>query len=173
MGAVRTAIRGSYVIGYENGDHVMLEDAEVVYEDALVIFIGHSFPGPVDRRISVGRAVISPGLIDLDALADVDHALIDTWQSPEMQLGLHWSQRYVDKGPRETLTTEQRAFRRLFALVNLVRNGTTTAMPIAAETHGQWAETHEDLVETASIADRIGIPYVPRTELSGRREGRP
>ena len=67
-----------------NGDdHVIYHNGEVVYEDDRIEFVGHDYTGPVDRNIDAGFAVISPGFIDLDALADIDHAILDTWISPD------------------------------------------------------------------------------------------
>jgi cytosine/adenosine deaminase-related metal-dependent hydrolase len=154
---MRTAISASHVIGFRGGDHVVFEDGEVVYEDHHIIFVGHDYGEPVDTRIQAGRAIVSPGLIDLNALADVDHAILDSWQSPEQERCLFWSQDYAGRGAIETLSRSQRAFRRTFALCQLIRNGITTAMPIASETHGAWAETYEDLSDLASAATDLGL----------------
>lgn len=46
---------------------------------------------------------------------------------------------------------------REYALTQLIRNGITTAMPIAAETHSAWAESYEEFAGIAEIAGRLGL----------------
>jgi 8-oxoguanine deaminase len=154
---VRTLLRASHVVGYQDGDHVVLRDAEVVYAGRWIEYVGHRFAGSVDRVIDAGRAAVSPGLIDLDALADVDHALIDSWQDPSTQLGLQWSTAYLERGPRDVFDPADVSRRRLYALAQLIRNGITTAMPIAAETHNAWAETYHEMADMADMARRLGL----------------
>ncbi|MDX9864537.1 MAG: hypothetical protein RBT34_07015, partial [Anaerolineaceae bacterium] len=62
-----TKIKGAYVVGYENGDHVIYKDGEVVFQDDQVLFVGHSYPGDVDQEIEAGNALVGPGFVDLIA----------------------------------------------------------------------------------------------------------
>ncbi len=71
-----TKLKGKYVIGYDGYDHVMLEDAEVVYEKDTIIYVGKNYSGEVDEVIDAGNSIISPGFIDLNALGDIDHDII-------------------------------------------------------------------------------------------------
>ena len=68
MGGVREAGRvlmtAEWVVGYEKGAHVLLPRGEVVFADGKILFVGHSFPGEVARRIDCGAALIGPGFID-------------------------------------------------------------------------------------------------------------
>ena len=78
---MKTKVTGAFVIGYADNDHVIYPGGEVVYAGNEILFVGHAYPEPVDQVIDGGLAIISPGLIDLDALADIDHAILDTWNS--------------------------------------------------------------------------------------------
>ena len=153
---MRTRISGRFVIGYDGADHVVYRDGEVVYEHDRVVFVGHRFEGRVDAEIAAGDAIVSPGLIDLDALADIDHAIIDTWQPPELARGLTWSEEYFRNRRHDVFGREDEAFQRRYALAQLLLNGITTAMPIAAETHKGWAETYEQFSDVVDAAGELG-----------------
>lgn len=153
-GPFRTLLRATHVIGYRQDDHVILRDAQVVFAEDRIEFVGYNYAGHVDRVIDAGRAVICPGFIDLNALADVDHALLDTWHCDP---GLQWSGTYVSEGTRDVFDKDVVAKRRKYALVQLIRNGITTAMPIAAETHNAWAETYDEMMSVAEAARSLGL----------------
>ncbi|MFJ3956174.1 chlorohydrolase family protein [Arthrobacter sp. NPDC090010] len=151
-----TRIKAAFVIGHADGDHRILKDAELVHEDGTVVFVGRDYQGHVDQEIDAGLSIVSPGFIDLNALADIDHALFDSWHGPETRLGLVWSEEYLkDHGP--VFRPEEARFRREFALSQLARNGITTLMPIASESYLQWCEDYEDMAETAAAVEAIGL----------------
>ncbi|MFD4376735.1 chlorohydrolase family protein [Streptomyces sp. NPDC058486] len=155
---MKTLVTASHVIGYdpEADDHVLIRDGQVVYEGSRIVHVGRGYdPAACDVVVDAGLALVGPGFVDLDALADIDHALLDTWHADDR--GLEWSEEYVLGGPRAVFDAEDRAFIREYALTQLIRNGITTAMPIAAETHSAWAETYDDLVSVADSAARFGL----------------
>ena len=155
MGRI-TRVRAAFVIGYENGDHCIWPQGELVHEDDTVLFVGRGYPGRVDTEIDAGHAILSPGFIDLNALADIDHAIFDSWPTGETRMGLAWSEEYLaDHGP--VFTGEEELFRRQFALSQLVRNGITTIMPIAAETYKPWCEDYADAAQLAGAVTEIGL----------------
>ena len=73
---MRTRVRAKYIIGYKDNDHVIYKDGEIVYEGDTIIFVGHDYSEEVDQTIDAGDSIVSPGLIDLNALGDIDHDLI-------------------------------------------------------------------------------------------------
>jgi len=153
---VITRIKAAFVIGYADGDHRILPDAELVHDEGTVLFVGRGYSGHVDHEIDAGLSIVSPGFIDLNALADIDHALFDSWHGPRTRLGLVWSEEYL-KDHAPVFTPEQARFRREFALSQLARNGITTLMPIAAESYLDWCEDYEDMAQTASAVEAIGL----------------
>ena len=48
-------------------------------------------------------------------------------------------------------------FQRRYALIQLLLNGITTAMPIAAETYREWCETEEQFADVVEIAGELGL----------------
>jgi len=165
---VRRSIRARHVLAYSAerteaaaadsaGGHVLLTDAEVVVAGSRIVAVGPRGAEPADEVIDLGNALLLPGLIDLDALADIDHTILDSWQSRELGLGLHWSRDYATHRRRAVFDAEERAFIREYSFVQLLLHGVTTAMPIASEVHSDWAETFDDAVAMAEAAQRLGL----------------
>lgn len=152
-----TLIKAAFVIGYEHGDHAIYRDGEVAFEGNRIIFVGRGFEGHVDRLIDAGQAIVSPGFIDLDALADIDHSLLDTWHPADRAAGLEWSEDYFDNRRHDVFSPGDRDFRHEFAFVQLIRNGITTAMPIGGEMHNAWCETYDEWAAASAIAGQLGL----------------
>lgn len=152
-----TRIRAQYVVGYADGDHQLLPDAELVHDDAgTILFVGRGWDGTADVEIDAGASIVSPGFVDLNALADIDHALFDCWPDASRGLGLAWSEEYLrDHGPR--FSREREKFRREFAISQLIRHGITTMMPIASESYKAWCEDYRDMADTAEAVESLGI----------------
>ena len=152
-----TRIRARYVLGFRDGDMEILDDAEVVYDGERIVHVGvDPYPQPIDEDRDFGNAIVLPGFIDLNALADNDHAILDHWQGAGRQDALLWSEDYFARR-RETFPLEALLVQRRWALAQLLLNGITTAMPIAAETYRAWAETAEEMAGTARIAQELGL----------------
>ncbi len=154
---MKTKVTGAFVIGFDGNDHVIYPDGEVVYAGDTIIYVGHHYGEPVDQTIDAGLALISPGLIDLDALADIDHAILDTWNPPHLDLGLQWSEDYFQHRRHDVFTLEEELFKRHYALVQLILNGITTAMPIGAETYKGWCESYAEFAGVTQIAGDLGL----------------
>lgn len=153
----RIRITAAYALTFENGDHALLRDAEVIVEGTTIASVGHATDAPVDETIALGNVVLMPGLIDLDALTDIDHAIIDSWHPAERSAGLQWSKEYADTRREHVFDAEERAFIRRFGFVQLLLHGITSAMPIASEVHSEWAETFDDAVGMAQTASELGL----------------
>lgn len=163
-----TKLKSKYVIGYDGNKHIMYEDGVVVYEDDTIIYVGKGYEGKVDEEIDHGNSIISPGFIDLDALGDVDHALITNEISPEMKKGLFWSEEYFEKDRKEWMTAEEEAFKSLYAYSHLIMNGITTAMPITSVNYKKAGETYEEIEAAAHNAGKLGLRvYLGSSYVSG------
>lgn len=154
---MRTKLTGAFVIGYDGDDHIIYRDGAVIYDDDRIVFVGHDNGQAVDRVVDAGLAIIGPGFIDLDALADIDHALLDTWVSPEIDLGLHWSADYFRYRRHDLFTREEEAFKHRFALSQLALNGITTFMPIAGEYYKAWCESYDEFADVVEIVADLGL----------------
>ncbi|MBB6488931.1 amidohydrolase family protein [Rhizobium lusitanum] len=153
----RTLITASWVVGHKEGSHTLLRNGQVVFENGAILFVGHNFPGEVARRIDFGNAVISPGLIDLDALSDLDTTILGIDCHPGWAKGRVWPRSYVEAGPYEMYSQEELAFQKRFAFGQLLLNGITTAAPIASLFYREWGETVAEFDAAADAAGDLGL----------------
>ncbi|QDY70505.1 chlorohydrolase family protein [Qingshengfaniella alkalisoli] len=149
--------KAKYVVGYKDGDHHIYQDGEVVYQDNTVIFVGHDYEGHIDTDIDEGNALIGPGFIDLDAIVDLDSTVLAFDNQPGWKKGRVPSKNWQR---RETYTPEQLAFNKLYSFNMLLMNGITTAAPITSILYREWAETYDEFVTAADIAEQTGIRAV-------------
>ncbi|WP_232617744.1 chlorohydrolase family protein [Pseudooceanicola antarcticus] len=153
----RTLLSARWVIGHRDGRHVVHENGVVVFEGTDVLHVGASFEGEVARRIDYGEAVISPGFIDLDALSDLDTTILGYDNGPAWKTGRVWPETYIARGPYEMYGPEELAFQKRHAFAQLIRNGITTALPIASLFYRAWGETVAEFEAAASAAEDLGL----------------
>ncbi|WP_269933027.1 amidohydrolase family protein [Aminobacter sp. HY435] len=155
--AGRTLMTADWLLAYHDDGHRLVPRGELVMEDGKVIFAGRRFDGVVARRIDFGSALISPGLIDLDALSDIDTYGLVTDNQPGWAKGRIWPRSYVERGPYEMYTPEELAFQKRFAFGLLLLNGITTAAPIASLYYREWGETVAEFDAAADAAGDLGL----------------
>lgn len=153
----RTLISAAWVLGHRDGGHRLVPNGEVVIDGGEVVFVGNGFPGEVARRIDFGNALVSPGLIDLDALSDLDTTILSIDNHPGWAKGRVWPRSYVEVGPYEMYSQEELAFQKRFAFGQLLLNGITTAAPIASLFYRQWGETVAEFDAAADAAGEMGL----------------
>ena len=153
----RVLLSARWVVGHRSGRHCLIENGEVVFEDGEVIFVGRDFSGPVADRRDFGNALIGPGFVDLDALSDLDTTILAFDNQPAWKKGRVWPRSYIDRGPYEMYTREELAFQKTYAFTQLIRNGITTALPIASLFYRAWGETVEEFSDAAHAAAGLGL----------------
>lgn len=154
----KTKLKGQYIIGFDEtiNDHIIYKDAELVYENNTIIFVGKEYCGKVDETIDLGNSVISPGFIDLNALGDIDHDILHHEKPANKRKTLLWSKEYFEKR-HEFMSPEEEVFKSLYAYTQLILNGITTAMPITSVLYKECAETYEEIEAAAHNAGRLGL----------------
>lgn len=150
-------MRGRFVVGFDGTDHCLIENGEVVFEGGRILYVGRAYRGTVSERVECGNAVIGPGFIDLDALADLDSTVINFDNHPWWAKGRVWPHSYLERGPRDVYSPDEEAFKMRYAFVQLLRNGITTAAPITSLHYRAWAETYEEFARVVDIAGDLGI----------------
>ncbi|MEZ0168295.1 amidohydrolase family protein [Microvirga sp. TS319] len=153
----RTLMCAEWLLAYRDDSHHLVPNGELVIEQGEVIYAGPHFHGEVTQRIDFGKALISPGLIDLDALSDLDTYLLVTDNQPGWAKGRIWPRSYVERGPYEMYTPEELAFQKRFAFGLLLLNGITTAAPIASLYYREWAETVAEFDAASDAAGDLGL----------------
>ncbi|MDY6846651.1 MAG: chlorohydrolase family protein [Chloroflexota bacterium] len=154
---MKTKIKAQYVIGYQGNDHVIFENGELVYEDDRVIYVGHHYPGDVDQSMDAGKALVSPGFIDINALADIDTTIMTYDQPSSLGLGNRWSDKYFNQGPKEVFSPEEETFKSRYALTQLIYNGITTAFPVTSLSYRAWGETKPEFEAIVDVAKDLGL----------------
>lgn len=153
----RTILTAQWLLVYRDGGHHLVRNGELVFEGGRIIHAGHRFSGNAARRIDLGQALISPGLIDLDALSDLDTYTLAMDNHPNWQKGRIWPETYVSRGPYEMYSPEELAFQKAYSFATLLLNGITTALPIASLYYRQWAETVAEFGAAAEAAAALGL----------------
>ena len=150
-------LRARWVLGHADGRHCLLPDGEVVFDRGRIVFVGHGFSGEVAERHDLGNAILTPGLIDLDALSDLDTTVLGFDNQPPARKGRVWPKAYMDAGPVEMYSREELAFQKRYAFTRLIRSGITTALPIASLFYRAWGETVEEFSDAATAAAELGL----------------
>ncbi|MCR2823295.1 chlorohydrolase family protein [Lederbergia panacisoli] len=152
---MKTKLTGAYVIGHDGDDHVIYKNGEVVFEGNTIEYVGKSYEGNVDREIAAGNAIVSPGFIDLDALVDIDHGILDVAipRNPKLRFSRDMSKFRTS----DLFTRKEHQIKQRLSFAQLIMNGITTGMPIAGDGFRAWAETYEEMSDGANIAYELGI----------------
>ena len=155
---MRTLLTADHVLAHDGSSHVELRRAAVVVEDDVIVYVGPAdeAPSDADEHLDLGGSLLMPGLIDLDALTDIDHLILDSWWSGEQARRLQWSTGWFDRR-EHVFTADERVRIREIALVQLALHGITSYMPIASEVHSEWAETADDFRAMAAFSSRLGL----------------
>ncbi|MGB3028207.1 amidohydrolase family protein [Paradevosia shaoguanensis] len=152
-----TLLKAKWIVGHEDGRHVLYEDGEIAISGDSVIHVGGKFPGAAARTIDYGNALIGPGFIDLDAVSDLDTTVLGFDNQPAAKKGRVWPQSYMDAGPTEMYSREELAYQKKYAFSRLIRSGITTALPIASLFYREWGETVEEFSDAADAAEELGL----------------
>lgn len=147
----------AWLVGHAAGQHVLMPRGEVVFEKGEIIFVGRGFAGQLAERLDYGNAVIGPGFIDLDALSDLDTTVLALDNQPAWRKGRVWPESYMAAGPREMYTPDELAWQKRYAFTRLIRNGITTALPIASLFYREWGETRQEFESAAQAAMQLGL----------------
>ena len=151
------ASAGALGPGTPRTGHRLLPQGELVFDRGRIVFVGHGYAGEVAERHDLGNAIVTPGLIDLDALSDLDTTILAIDNHPAWQTGRVWPQSYMERGPYEMYGAEELAFQKRYAFQALLRNGITTALPIASLFYRAWGETSAEFAAAADAAEDLGL----------------
>jgi cytosine/adenosine deaminase-related metal-dependent hydrolase len=107
--------------------------------------------------VDYGAALIGPGFVDLDALSDLDTTILAFDNQPGWKKGRVWPRDYLEAGPVEMYAPDELAFQKRYAFAHLLRNGITTALPIASLFYRAWGETWDEFAAAADIAEALNL----------------
>lgn len=149
-----TKIRTRALLAEVAGELATIPSGEMLVSDGRILAVGTKLTHHVDETLDWTDSFVAPGFIDLNALGDIDHHLI--WSEQKRPEKLIWSKEYVEGGTEEAMTPEEEAFKSLFAYVQLLRRGVTSACPITCTYYKATGETYDEMAAAAKHAAHLG-----------------
>ena len=134
-------------------------DGEVLFRGDTILHVGPASDAAADETIDCGEALIAPGFIDLNALADIDTTILGFGGESDRR-AKGWSRRYAEAGRRDVLSLSQQVSSARFVFAQLLLSGITTALPVTSLLFRRWAETAEEFSAIAGLAEELGIRLV-------------
>lgn len=151
---MRTLIRASHIIAFQDGEHRHLRDGVIVVDDNEVVHVGPTFDGTADREIDATGMVVTPGLVNTHT---------HLYESPLDKSFVE------DKGPRQfygsglfeylparSAASDDSSARAClaFSMAELIRSGTTTVLEL-----GSYGDDAAELAERAGLRAYIAQGY--------------
>ncbi|MBV8168810.1 MAG: amidohydrolase family protein [Alphaproteobacteria bacterium] len=154
---MRTKVSCEWLVGHDNGRHVLWRDAELVYEDDRIIFVGKRFEGTADHEIDARDRLVCPGFIDTHVHSGhrASHRLItdvgrpDYFGQPFFEISVPREGTRVGGDARYARpdaagAREDAALNATYTVAELLRNGITTFIEFGSQRRVQEA-LHEQV----------------------------
>ena len=149
---MRTKINCGWLVGHDGRGHVLWRDAQLVFEDDKILFVGEKFDGEVDHTIDAAERLVIPGFIDTHVHSGhrASHRLItdvgrpDYFGQPFLEISVAREGTRVGGDPRyvrpdDNAVLEELAFNARFTIAELLRNGITTFVEFGSQRRVQEA----------------------------------
>ena len=119
-----TAIKNaSYIIGYENGSHVIYKGGEVVYQGDQIIYVGEKYEHKVDQILDARQGIVAPGMIDLHV--DMDALLLEKSTIEDVGNPFHFMDDFYDRPTAEDVSEDEQCDMAEFIACELISKGVT------------------------------------------------
>ena len=171
-----TLIKGSWVVGYKEARHRLINDGQVAYQDDKIIYVGKNYPDKPDKIIEAKGKLVSPGLINIHAVTSIciTHFRIDgikkAGTTPNKQ-GL--IERIND--PVHHLEGKDLETSAYFSIVELLKGGSTTTAEITAFGTSGFQPPIEQPETFVKVSEELGLrSYIshPYTDMKRYRNSR-
>ncbi len=149
---MRTKISCGWLVGHDVRGHVLLRNAELVFEGNTILFVGEGFPGDVDTTIDAADRLVIPGFVDTHVHSGhrASHRLIsdvgrpDYFGQPFLEISVAREGTRVGGDPRyvrpdDNSVAEDLAMNARFTVAELLRNGITTFVEFGSQRRVQEA----------------------------------
>ncbi len=149
---MRTKIEATWIVGHEKGEHRLLRDGVLVYEDNKIVHLGLDFDGDVDHVIDAKGKLVCPGFVDTHVHSGhrASHRLItDTgrpmyYGQPFLEISVPKEGKTVKGDPRylkhgKAGADAALALNATFTVAEQLRNGVTTFIEFGSQLSVQEA----------------------------------
>jgi 5-methylthioadenosine/S-adenosylhomocysteine deaminase len=149
---MRTRISCGWLVGHDSRGHILLRNADLVFEGNTILFVGENFPGEVDAEIDAADRLVIPGFIDTHVHSGhrASHRLIsdvgrpDYFGQPFLEISVAREGTRVGGDPRyvrpdDNAAAEDLALNARFTIAELLRNGITTFVEFGSQRKVQEA----------------------------------
>jgi 5-methylthioadenosine/S-adenosylhomocysteine deaminase len=151
---MRTRIRASHIIAFQNGEHRHLRDGVIVVENNEIVHVGRTFDGTADKEIDASGMVVTPGFINTHAHlyeSPLDKSFVED-KGPRQFYGSALFEYLPARSAAGDDSTARACI--AFSMAELIRSGTTTIMEI-----GSYGDDVAELAAEAGLRAYIGQGY--------------
>jgi 5-methylthioadenosine/S-adenosylhomocysteine deaminase len=144
---VRTLIQGGWVVGFDGRGHQLLRDGTVVFEDDLIIHVGQTFDGKVDRTIDARDMLVMPGLINchLHLGTNAPHAFFLDATKADYFGANFYAYSVPRRGAADARAATRPDVEQLYGLWAAIRGGATTVLDIGSRNAAELARVVGDI----------------------------
>jgi len=151
---MKTLIKGRWVVGYRNGTHYLLKNGQVAFEDDKIVYVGPDYRGKPDRTIDATNHLVSPGLINYHAVANVDLQVLRTDVGSS---GFPKSKEFLfDPCEPYVLDEDRSRASAQHSVLQLLKSGSTTFGAITTGATKRWGDPPYEPVILAETAGEMG-----------------
>lgn len=151
---MKTLIEGGYIIAHDGVSHRILQDGVLVFEGDNIVYVGKTYEGPVDHQIDAKGKLVSPGLINMHALASTSVTFL---RLDGLMTALSAAKTFaVDGREAIDLHGEDLEVVSRFAWASLLKGGATTSATITPMITSRWESPLEQAEVLARTAGELG-----------------
>lgn len=149
-----TLYRAGWIVAFQEGEHRVLRDGCLVVDDDRVVYVGTSYPEPVDRTVDARDRIVTPGLINTHA--HLDESPIDKSVQEDVGNRQFWLTGLIEILPTEMAGLDDEGARACidYSLIELARTGTTTVLQM-----GGIADYTADAIEASGLRGYVAPMY--------------
>ena len=156
---MKTLIRGAYVVGFEGGQHEIIKNGVVVFENNRIHYVGKDYREAVDTMIDAGDCLISPGFINthIHSGSNAGDYLLTEPDKPDFFGSNYLAHAAPLKGKAIPHHLENLDVTVRFAFIHALKGGATTVIDVGGAEKGP--EEYVDLVGQVGIRCVTGLRH--------------
>ena len=133
--AARVRIGADWVVGFEDGEHVLIEDGAVVYEGDEVLHVGHGYDERVDEEVRAPGCLVTPGLVNchLHLGSNVTHTFFLDQTRADYFGANFYAYAVGRRGYGDPRRDDRPDVQQLYGLWAAIRGGSTTVVDVGTK----------------------------------------